>query len=214
MSIRTIRAVLGVNKHQIAGVLVRAQAMYDGMNSHKADYLSPNPALPAFLTLIQNLQTSHQAVKARTGTAVARDVQRDLLWDGMHSERIYVQSLVTADTVRGSLLIQNAGLVVANFRVHHKALLTVTEGSQSGSINCEANVALLVGVGTFKPNQHRFFNWQYTLDGKTFVSWPSTAGCKTVITGLTPLTNVGVRVSLTNMHETGPWSQVVTILVR
>ena len=214
MSLRTLRAVLGVNKVQIAGVLVRAQAMYDGMNSHKADFPSPNPALPAFLTLIQNLQSSHQAVKARTGTATARNVERDLLWDGMHSERVYVQSLVTADMARGMLLIENAGLVLATHKVHQKALLTLTEGSQSGSIDCEANVALLIGVGTLNPRQHRFFNWQYTLDGKTFVSVPSTAGCKTVITGLPPLTIVGVRVSLTNMHETGPWSQVVSILVR
>jgi hypothetical protein len=215
MSLRTIRAVLGVDKFKIADVLMRAEAMYSGMNGHQADYSSPNPALPAFLTLIQNLHTSHQTVKSRTvGAAAARDVQRDLLWEGMNSERLYVQSLVRADPGRGILLVQNAGLVVAAFTAHQKALLTVTEGSQSGSIDCEANVALLIGVGTLKPNQQRCFNWQYTLDGKTFVSVPTTPGCKTVITGLPVLTNVGVRVSLTNMHETGPWSLVVTILVR
>jgi hypothetical protein len=213
MAIRTLRAVLGVFKIRVPDVLMRAEAMYNGMNSHQADYPSPNPALPAFLTLTQNLQSSHQAVKARTGTAAARDVHRDLLWDAMHTERAYVQSLVTADTGRGVLLIQNAGLVIATINPYQKALLTLSQGSQPGTIHCEANVGLLVGVATLKPNQHKFFNWQYTLDGKTFVSMPSTAGCKTSITGLTPLTTVGVRVSLTNMHETGPWSQVVSILV-
>jgi hypothetical protein len=152
-------------------------------------------------------------VKARTGTTAARDVHRDLLWDAMHTERAYVQSLVTTDTGRGVLLIQNAGLVVATINPHQKALLTLAQGSQPGTIDCEANVGLLVGVGTLKPNQYRFFNWQYTLDGKTFVSMPSTAGCRTTLTGLTPLTTVGVRVSLTNMQETGAWSQVVSILV-
>jgi hypothetical protein len=46
----------------------------------------------------------------------------------------------------------------------------------------------------------------FTLDGKTYLSAGSSAGCKTVITGLPLLTLVGVRVCLTNMHETGAWS--------
>jgi hypothetical protein len=214
MALGKLWGVFGTSSVRIAAVLMRAQAMHDGMDAHKADYPSPNPDLPTFLGLIQNLTVAEQAVPKRTvGAAAARDVQRDLLWTGMQTERVYVQTLVDANRSRGASLIQNAGLVVATTTVRTKPLLALTLGTEAGTVHCNANVGLLVGVGTLKPHQQRQLNWQYTLDGgKTFVSAGSTPGCKTVITNLPPLTIVGVRVSLTNMHGSGAWSQVVTIL--
>jgi hypothetical protein len=56
----------------------------------------------------------------------------------------------------------------------------------------------------------RYFNWQYTFDGgKSFVPMPSTTRSKSLLQGLTPLTTVGVRVSMTNSEGPGEWSQVV-----
>jgi hypothetical protein len=102
-------------------------------------------------------------------------------------------------------------LVVVTRALYTKPLLALTLGTQPGVVSCNANVGLLVGAGTLEPYQKRFLSWEYTLDGKTYLSAGSTPGCKTVITGLPLLTVVGVRVCLTNMHETGAWSQVVTI---
>ena len=59
-----------------------------------------------------------------------------------------------------------------------------------------------------------FFNWQSTVDGKTFVSLPSTPLSKTTLADLTPLTTYGFRVSVTGSNGVmGPWSQVVAFLV-
>ena len=213
-TIRRLRATLAVEKKNIPAVIARAQGMYDGMNADKVTYGSPMPALPAFLILLQNLVTSQQAAKARTiGAAATRDVQRDVLWTAMGSECTYVQTLCDASPGRAASIIQNANLVVASPPVHGKDLLTLKNGAASGSIECYANVGMLLGALTTKQSQHRFFNWTYTLDGKTFLPLPPTTHPETLITGLPPTTMVGVRVNLNISTGPGEWSPMVSIQV-
>jgi hypothetical protein len=215
MSRELLLASLGVNKQKVPDVLVRSQAMSAGFAAHSADYPALSPSLAAFQILLANLVAAQQLVPARTvGAAKARNVQLDLLWSAMKSECAYVQTLVDINQPRGLSLIQNAGLVVVTRTLYAKPLLALALGTQPGTVNCAANISLLVGTGTTKPNQKHCLNWQYTLDGsKTFVSAGSTPGSKTVLTGLPSLTLVGVRVCLNTMQGIGAWSQVVTILV-
>lgn len=215
MKLGRLRAVFGIDVHKIVEVQARAQAMYDGLAADPATYASPTLPLPAFEALIQNLSAAQPAVKTRVlGAREKRDVQRGLLLTGMGIERTFVQALADANPTHAAALITNAGLVVATSPVHHKALLTLRNGKQSGTVTCDANVGLLVGAGATHPTANRCFNWQYTLDGsKSFITMLSTSGCKTLIQGLTPLATVGVRVSLSNAQGPGEWSQVVTILV-
>jgi hypothetical protein len=215
MKLQRVRAIFGVGKYDIVGLLARAQAMHDGMAGDPTDYASANPPLPAFLTLIQNLSTANQAVGNRTiGAAANRDVQRDLLYTGMESEKTVVQVLADANRARAVTLIQNAGLLIAKSNAHAKALLALRLGTPIGTVICEANVSLLVATLS-KPSQGKFFNWQSTIDGgKTFQDAPSTPVGMTTIHGFAPLTTVGVRVSMTTAKEgTTPWTDVVTILV-
>jgi len=128
---------------------------------------------------------------------------------------MYIQTLADTSPLKAVALIQNGGLVVASVPSHAKAVLTLALGKASGSVACEANVGLLIGVGAKKPTQMRYFNWAYTLDGgKTFVPALPTPTGQTTLLGLTPLTLVGVRVNLVNSEGPGAWSQIVTILVR
>ena len=61
----------------------------------------------------------------------------------------------------------------------------------------------------------RTLNWRYTTNGGTsYASAQSTPVASTVLTGLTPLTIVGVQVCITDSNGTSEWSQVVTLLVR
>jgi hypothetical protein len=217
MGARRIRAILDVNRTEYPAVIVRGQTMHDKMDADTATYAAPSPLLPAFLTLIQSAAACQQAVSARaSGTTAARDVAIGLLITAMESERMYVQSLADASPSRAVLIIENAGLVVAGVPLHPKAILSLsTTGQPSGCVACEANVALLVGAGSKMPTQSRFYNWEYTVDGaKTFIAAPPTSRARTVLQNLTPLTMVGVRVNLNNSDGPGPWSQVVSILVR
>ena len=217
MNTRRIRAVFGFGRHRYAKMFSCAHKMHDGMAGDTATYAAPIPSLPAFLTLIQNAEIAQQAVRSRTvGAAATRDAECALLFTGMESERTFIQGLADASSGRGIAIIQNAGLSVSGFPNNPKPLLTLRNGKQSGSVVCEANVGLLVAAaGPLKPHQQRFFNWESTVDGsKTFQAAPSTPKGKTTISGFTPLTMVGVRVSMTNGTGQGDWSQVVTILVR
>ena len=149
MARELLLAALGVKKSKVPDVIVRSQAMSAGFAAHSADYSALSPALPAFEILIQNLVGAQQLVPAGTvGAAKARNVQLDLLWSAMKSECAYVQTLVDINPTRGLLLIQNAGLVGVTRLLYTKPLLALTLGTQPGTVNCNANVGLLVGAGT------------------------------------------------------------------
>jgi hypothetical protein len=216
MSLRTVRAVFGTALTKVPAVQSRAQAMHDGFAADPVTYANPPIPLPDFLGLIQKLALSQQAVKTRViGARQTRDADLGALVTGMHVQRAFLQSIADKNQARAAAIITNGGLVVALVPVHTKALLTLRNTKQSGSISCDACVKLLVGAGTTHPAQARFFGWQLTIDGgKTFTTLPSTSRHKTLVPGLTPLTTVGIRVNLTNSEGAGPWSDVVTIVVR
>jgi hypothetical protein len=206
------RAVFGVSQYKISDVILRSQSMSSGFTAHPTDYPSLPLGMPAFQALIANLVDSQQDVSKRTvGMAALRNEQRDLLWTGMNTQRVYVQSLADAAPARAVSLILNAGLLLASVPARTKPLLSLALGKQPGTVLCDANVGLLIGAGSPKPNQGRFLSWEYTLDGKTFLPAGSTPNGKTVITNLPPLTLVGVRVALTNRSGQGKWSAVETI---
>jgi hypothetical protein len=189
--------------------------MLDGMGADPGTYDAPDPPLPVFEGLIQSLWTAQHLVRTRAiGAAAARDVRRDVLFTAMETQRMYVQTLVDASPGRGVALILNAGLVVAGSPAHGKPFLKLALGKQQGTVVCDANVGMLVGAEAAHPYQHRFFNWEVSVDGgETFAPAPSTSTGTTTIAGLALLRTVGVRVSMTNASGRGPWSQVVTIAV-
>jgi hypothetical protein len=193
---------------------MRATAMYDGMNADKTTYASPNPPLPTFLGLIQGTSTAQNAVKQRTiGAAATRDAERDLLWTAMGTELVYIQSVADANPSRSVSILLNGGVLVIEPRSLAKGLLTLKNGAASGTVECFANVGLLMSALTTKRSQNRFFNWRYTLDGgKSYTGLPSTTHPQTTITGLTPQAVVGVQVNLNIATGPGEWSPMVAII--
>ena len=55
MSLHRVRGVFGVNMKNVTAAVGRAEAMDNGMGSDTATYANPNPPLPAFKTLINNV---------------------------------------------------------------------------------------------------------------------------------------------------------------
>jgi hypothetical protein len=212
---RRARGILGVDKDDFVGVENRATAMHNGMAADTVTYTAPNPPLPAFLILIDNLGTSQQATFLRTtGAAAARDVARDLLWTAMQTELAYINSVAAAFPSRAVSIIQNAGCVVADVNPHTKAIIELSLLQPPGTVLCDANVGMLEATAVRKASANRFFNWGYTLDGgKTFLTAPSTPNGKTTISNLPLLTQVGFRVNLNTSAGPGEWSQVMYILV-
>jgi hypothetical protein len=98
---RRLRAILGVDKTDVPEVLARAQLMHDTMNADNVTYASPDPPLPAYQILIQNVVSAQQRVRTRViGAAAMRDAERDLLYTAMGTQRMYVQALADASGAR------------------------------------------------------------------------------------------------------------------
>jgi hypothetical protein len=216
MKIGRYRAVFGVaDLTKVGPVVDRATAMDNGMGADTTTYATPNPPLPVFRSLITSVTTAQGLVKTRmVGAAAARDVDLRSLVGGMESERLYIQTLADANASNAIQIIQKAGLVVAAKPAHTKLTIMLRNGQPSGSVVCDANVGLLIGTDAKHPYAARFFGWQYTVDGsKTFITAAMTATGKTLLTGLTPFTVVGVRVNITILGVTSDWSDVATILV-
>jgi hypothetical protein len=200
---------------KVPAVIGRAEAMESGFASDPATYANPNPSPQAFKTLITNATTAQTGVKTRTVKAATRDVEVRLLIGGMESWLLFTQNLADNNPTRAISIIENGGLVVAQSPTHTKILLVLRNGPEKGSVECDANVGLLIGPDAKHPRAARFFGWEYTIDdGKTFVTAPNTANGKTLLKGLPPLATVGVRVNITILGVTSPWSDTATLLVR
>jgi hypothetical protein len=187
--------------------------MEKGLGDHTATFPDPNPPLPIFSNQIV-LTDKAQVVagKGGKGMAAARDVQLGLLTGMMTSELVYIQSVADAGNPDEAVSILLAGGVeVAGFAQRDKAILAVTQGPSPGTVALSANAGALLGG---KRRRKHFFQWEYTTDGKTFLAMPPTPEATTTLAGLTPLTTVGFRVTVTMAKGiTGAWSQVVDFLV-
>jgi hypothetical protein len=209
-----VRGKLGVRRRNAPEALKRAKLMEVGLGDHASIFISPNPALAVFSNQIAVTdQAQVAAAWGGKGMAAARDVQLGLLMGMMGSELVYMQSLADAGNPDQAVQILKAGGVeVAEVGQRSKAVLKATSGPTSGDVALEANAtALLAG----NVQRKHFFNWEYTTNGTTFIALPPTAEARTVVSGLTPLTTVGFRVSAsTSKNLTTEWSAVVSFLVR
>ena len=207
------RATLKIKKRITASVQGRAKTMVSCVGAAPTEFATVTSTITAIQNQIPILDKAETLAGTRApGSAAARNVQRKLLIGLMESAMALVQTIADA---AGSLdeaisTIQAAGLLVASVPHRTKAILAVTQGPQPGSVNLDANATALGAAGRKKS----CFNWQFTADGKTYVTLPPTPTCKTSVSNLTPLATYGFRVSVTGSSGiAGEWSQTVSFLV-
>src|SRR4051794_5282780 len=97
------RAIFGVSKHEVPGVIARALAMHDAWVANAALFGSPAIAMVAFLALITALVDAQQHTKntKAKSSASMRNTKRDAVWTAMSTLRTQVQGwadVATADT--------------------------------------------------------------------------------------------------------------------
>jgi hypothetical protein len=206
------RAAIGAKKRNVPQVLVRSKAIYNAMLLNVAQFVSPTITMVALLALIQALELAQQnALTKGTGLAGIRDAKRDLLWTALESLCTYVQGL--ADTMvpaSGIVLIESAGFLVSASGAHDKAILQAElVPATPGVVHLVANASLLVGKSRAKTQ----FNWQMSVDGKTWTNLPSTPLADTEVAGLALLSTYSFRVSVTLGKVVGEWTQAVSVTV-
>ncbi len=206
---RKARVVLKAKKEKVLFFLAVCQAIYTGFSNHPTLF----PSIPVLLTLvlsqIQAVQSAQALVRTRvSGAAATRSDLIDVLSSTMETLRSYVQVLCDNSPEQAATLAAAAGMSLANVTVRSKPALAATLGTVSGLVHLAANTGLLT-----TSKRGRFFEWQYTLDGKTWVAGATTSTGKASIAALPPLTVVGFRVRATNSLTVGEWTQVVSIVV-
>jgi hypothetical protein len=212
-TVHRARAVLRIKKRKTVSVVGRANAMCNAIDNNAPLFPAPNPPTSTIRDQVAVVNKAESLANTRAkGAAGARDVQRNALVAMLESETTYIQSVADKSPTwdQAVATINNGGLEVAALGGKKKDSLEVKVGTRAGSVILDANVASLTAglKGKF------FFNWQSTIDGKTFVNVPSTPNHLATVEDLTPLTTYGFRVSVTdNAGVMGPWSQIVYYLV-
>jgi hypothetical protein len=205
------RAVAGCSREDSPAVLSRAKIMYVAILAAIAQFPNLPITLAAFLALIEPFDAAQDSMKAKPrGLASVRDTKRDDVWTAMHTLRIYVQSLADGlSAPAAAALIESAGLLVAGVPIHIKPFLEAKPTTLPGVVHILANASLLVGSSSKRVT----FNWQWSTDGKTWSSLPSTPLADTEMTGLTPMTTYYFRVSVTISRVVGEWSQSTSVML-
>jgi hypothetical protein len=213
-SVAAPRAVFGTTKKDYPGVQARASAMVNGFTTNAAMFGTLPITVQAFTALLTAFVLAQAVVtdtKAK-GSATVRNTKGNALWSAMQVLQKCVQNLgdaLPADAAAS--LIEAAGLLVGKVGTHSKAALTAALTVTPGNVLLEANRTLLVGPADASKKAQ--FNWQWSLDGKTWTSVSTTPLASTEIPGLTLLSTYSFRVSVTISKVTGPWSQAVSLLV-
>jgi hypothetical protein len=208
---RKPRAITGCARQDSPGVLARAKVMYAAILLSVAQFPNLPIAMAAFLGLIQSFDAAQGTMKAKPrGLASARDTRRDAVWTAMQTLRTYVQSLADGlSAPEATALIELAGLLVAGVPIRLKPFLEAKPTTLPGVVHIIANRSLLVGGSTRSVT----FNWQWSIDGKSWSSLPSTPLADTEMTGLTPLTTYYFRVSVTISRVAGEWSEDTSVML-
>jgi hypothetical protein len=107
-------------------------------------------------------------------------------------------------------IIETAGLLVAGSPSHAKAILQAKLTTTPGAVHLIANATLLAG----KTSKSVTFNWEWSLDVKSWNTLPSTPLADTIVPNLTLMTSYQFRVSVTVARKTGSFSQPVGLLVQ
>ena len=214
ITVKRARGALKIKKRKTDSVTGRANAMCVGIDGNASLFASPAVPTSAIQAQVGVVNKCEVAAETRAkGCASARNVQRNLLVGMLETELTYIQGVADkAPTYDQAVSILEAGgVLVAIVPPHIKEILEIKQGPTAGSVTLDANVAALTAglKGKFS------FNWASTLDGKSFVTLPSTPNHTTTVSNLTPMTQVGFRVSVTNAAGVvGQWSQVFYYLVR
>jgi hypothetical protein len=212
-TVHRARGVMKIERRITTSVVGRANAMCVGIDANAALFPNPNPTTSAIQAQVVVVNKAEVVAATRAkGAASTRDVARNLLVGMLETEVTYIQGVADKSPTwdQAVATLQAGGLLVAAVPHRVKAILGVAQGPTPGSAVLDANATALTAnlKGRF------FFNWESTVDGKTFVTLPSTPTHKTTVSNLTPLTSYGFRVSVTNAAGIpGEWSQIVYFLV-
>jgi hypothetical protein len=183
-----------------------AQSVVTAMTGN-ATFPSPSLALATFQADIEALVKAETAALARAkGAANTRNAKLAVVKADLESLKIYVQNVVNgSNPANANSIIASAGMAIRKLTLHDKAALAVKQGTVSGTVTLTAKAAAKKAA----------YNWQYSIDQKTWTSLPQTLKAKTGVSGLTSATTYYFRSqALTPKGGESDWGQIISLLVK
>ena len=204
-SISRAHAVLKMSP-RVKNLITFAQSVATAMTSN-ASFSSPIPTLASFEADIAALVTAETVTLTRAkGAAQNRNAKWVVVRGDLERLKAYVQGVAdAANPSAAAAIILSAGMSVRKVTLHAKADLAVKQGSVSGAVTLTAKSAATKAA----------YNWQYSIDQKTWTPLPQTLKAKTGASGLTAATTYSFRSqALTPKGGESDWGQVVSFLVK
>jgi hypothetical protein len=167
-------------------------------------YADSAPPLDVFEAHLATLRQATQNVYTRAlGSVAAREAAALAVMSDLLALRHFVQRLADGSVHAGPAIITNAGMYVKNATGPVKGGFVVKQGRVSGT----ARMIALAESGKAS------YDWQYSLDGVTWLSLASTVYAHQDVTGLVPGKVHYFRYRALTKAGAGDWSQVVRLLV-
>ena len=200
----TRRAIVALNlPKRIPDLIIYANQIATAMTGNTSFPAPPVP-IATFETDIAGLGTAEQAVLTRVkGAAATRNVKLAVVRSDMEHQKAHVQQIADQNPATAEAVIHSAGMSVKKITLRNKADLAATLGPVLGSVHLVA-----------KSSGHRVaYEWQYSLDQKTWTSAPTTLQAKASLTGLTSAATYSFRVRPVLKTGEAAWTQIVSLLV-
>jgi hypothetical protein len=181
-----------------------AKTILAGLGDHPSIFVTPNPSLATLKADIDALDAAETQALSRTKGAVeARNAKLSVVVNDIHVARTYVNQLAAADSTNAAAIISAAGFAIRKPSVQHKQLLAAKQGPVPGA------VVLMAKAVAPKAN----YDWQWSLDQKTWTDVPSTLVARTSVASLSTAVIHYFRFRARTKAGQGDWSDVVTLIV-
>lgn len=196
-------AVLNLPR-RVKDLITYAKQVVSSMTGNTS-FPSPAPSLTQLEADVAALDAAETAVLARTkGSTETRNAKLATVRADLEHEQSYVQQVANAaNPSDAEAIIKSAGMSVRKKTSLSKGELAATQGAVSGSVTVSA-----------KAVSHRAcYEWQYSIDQKTWTSGPPTLQSRTELSGLTPATVYFFRFRAVTKAGEGDFSPIVSLLV-
>jgi hypothetical protein len=168
-----------------------------------AYFPTTTPLLTLVSTHLDALEAAELAAhNGPKGSAAVRNDALLVVRGDMRQLKAGVQSAADADVTHAQTIIESAGMYVAKRAVTAKQVLAARYGSVPGEVNLDAKA--FKGQGSYQ--------WQMSLDGKTWSGLPGTVKASTVVSGLTAATIYYFQVRTLTAAGLSAWSTIVSII--
>jgi len=195
-------AVLALPK-RIGAIIAYATGVVQGMTGNPT---FPTPVVPLAMVAaaIDDLRDAEAAAMTRTkGAAAARNASRGALVAMLHLLRIYVQSVADKSSDHGSAIIQSAGMAVKKITPRPRRVFAAFAGAVPGTVKIVAPSA----------GHRASYDWQYAMDGATWVGLGTTLQASTTMTDQSAGTVLHLRYRAVTRTGQAAWSAAITFTV-